>query len=163
LQLQYDNDAHCRTRLATKQTRQSVEFLIQSDLNLFTKYGSTFGCQRRHVPPTDLSLTCIGAYYLEDLNTLQQKCEYNLIQVQEHILKIASSQWIIYYPIDFPFTIECPFTLISMTVRSSSTITIHYDHGILKCYFRLTALKNSKLQLHILEIGPLYKLTTLII
>ena len=48
--------------LAIGQDHQ-FNLLSQSDLNSCTKYGSTYLCKGRDITRTDLSNTCIGAYY----------------------------------------------------------------------------------------------------
>jgi hypothetical protein len=72
---------------------------------------------------TDLNTTCIGAYYLEDMTSNQQKYKFDLIQAQEHV-HIAVNQLIILPPVDFPTTLKCPKTFTSITIRSSATITV---------------------------------------
>jgi hypothetical protein len=98
---------------------QDHEFTLlrQSDLNSCSQYGSTYLCKGREVLRTDLNTTCIGAYFLEDLTSIQQKCKFDLIEAQEHVFQIAANQWIISSPIDFP-------TFTSIAIRSSSIITV---------------------------------------
>jgi hypothetical protein len=50
--------------------------------------------------------------------TIQQKCQFNLIQAQKHVFQIPSNQWIIFSPTDFPTTIKYPPTFTSITARS---------------------------------------------
>jgi hypothetical protein len=73
---------------------QDHEFnlLSQSDLNSCAQYGSTYLCKGQDVLRTDLNTTCIGAYYLEDLSSIQEKCKFNFIKAQEHIFQIAANQ-----------------------------------------------------------------------
>jgi hypothetical protein len=41
----------------------------------------------RDVLRMDLITTYIGAYYLEDLTSIQQKCKFEIIEAQEHFFK----------------------------------------------------------------------------
>ncbi len=49
--------------LAIGQDHQ-FNLLSQSDINLCTKYGSTYLCKGRDVLRTNLNMTCIEAYYI---------------------------------------------------------------------------------------------------
>ncbi len=72
----------------------------------------------------DLSTTCIGFYYLENFDALQEKCKFDPIEAQEHVFQLARNNWIISLSVEFPTTIKCPNTFTSITVRSSSQITV---------------------------------------
>ena len=100
------------------------KLLSQSDLNSCTQYGPTYMCKGRDVMRTDLDTTCLGAYYLENLEAIQQRCKFDLIPSQEHVFQIESNKWIISSPSDFSTTIKCPSTFQSITIRSSSVITV---------------------------------------
>ena len=97
----------CKDVLAIGQEHQ-FNLLSQSDMNLCAHYGSTHLCKGQDVLITDFNTTCIGAYYLEDLTFIRQKCKFNLFQAQEHIFSNRANQWIILSPIDFPTTLNCP-------------------------------------------------------
>ena len=109
--------------LAIGQEHQ-FNLLSQSDLTACTKYGSTYLCKGRDVTRTDLTNTCIGAYYLEDLSSIQAKCKFDLIKAQEHVFQLASNTWLISSPIDFSTTIKCPSTFTTIAIRSSATVTV---------------------------------------
>jgi hypothetical protein len=64
---------------------------------------------------TDLSTTCIGAYYLENLVAIKEKCKLDLIEAQEHVFQLANNKWLISSPIVLP---------TAFTIRSSSQITV---------------------------------------
>jgi hypothetical protein len=109
--------------LAIGQDHQ-FNLLSQSDLNSCTQYGSTYLCKGRDVLRTDLENTCLGAYYLENIDTIHTKCKFTLIPPQEHVFQISSNKWIISSPSDFSTIIKCPHTFQSITVRKSATITV---------------------------------------
>ena len=109
--------------LAIGQDHQ-FNLLSQSDLNSCTQYGSTYLCKGRDVLRTDLDTTCLGAYYLENIDTIHSKCKFNLIPPQEHVFQISSNKWIISSPSDFSTIIKCPSTFQSITIRKSATITV---------------------------------------
>ena len=50
---------------------QQFKILSQSDLNSCTKYGTTFLCKGCDVMGKKLEDTCLGAYYLEHLESFQ--------------------------------------------------------------------------------------------
>ena len=89
------------------------------------------GRKKSRIETIYLRVTSVGrflafpqAYYLEDLNSIQQKCKFNLIKAQEHVFQLASNIWIISSPIDFSTTIKCPSTFTTIAIRSSATITV---------------------------------------
>jgi hypothetical protein len=98
--------------------------LSQSDLNSCTQYGNRYYCKGRDFLRTDLDNTCLGSYYLENIDAIRSKCKFNLITPQEHIFQITSNKWIIYLPSDFSTIINCPSTFQSVTIRKSATITV---------------------------------------
>jgi hypothetical protein len=65
--------------------------LSQSDMNLCTQYGSTHLCKERDVLRTYLNTTCIGAYYVVDLTSIEQKCKFDLMPAKEHVFQIAAN------------------------------------------------------------------------
>jgi hypothetical protein len=79
-------------------------------------------CKGRDILRTYISTTCIGAYYLENLDAIKEKCKFDLIEAQEHVANIL--------PVDFPTTIKCPNTFTSITVRSSSQIAVPPEHQV---------------------------------
>jgi hypothetical protein len=81
-------------------------------------------CKGRDVLRTDVSRTCIGAYYFKNIDTIQDKCKFYLIPAQEHFFQLASNKWLIYSPINFPTTIKCPTTFTPITIRSSAQIIV---------------------------------------
>ncbi len=109
--------------LAIGQNHQ-FNLLSQSDLNSCTQYGTTYLCKGRDVLRTDLESTCLGSYYLENIDAIHTKCKFDLIPPQEHVFQIASNKWIISSPSDFSTIIKCPSTFNSITIRKSTTITV---------------------------------------
>ena len=112
-----------RDLLAIGQDHQ-FNLLSQSDLNSCTQYGATYLCKGRDVLRTDLENTCLGSYYLENIDAIHSKCKFNLIPPQEHVFQISSNKWIISSPLDFSTIIKCPSTFQSITVRKSASITV---------------------------------------
>ena len=50
-------------------------------------HGATFLCQNHDVIGKDLAATCIGAYYLQDLPSIQEQCQFNMV-LQRNTLSI---------------------------------------------------------------------------
>jgi hypothetical protein len=73
-----------RDLLAIGQEHQ-FNLLSQSDLNSCTQFGSTYMCKGRDVVRTDLNTLCIGAYYLEDFSSIQNKCKFDLAPAKEQV------------------------------------------------------------------------------
>ncbi len=73
---------------------------------------------------TDLETTCLGSYYLENIDAIHTKCKFDLIPPLEHVFQIASNKWIISSPSDFSTIIKCPLTFQSVTIRKSASITV---------------------------------------
>jgi hypothetical protein len=67
--------------LAIGQDHQ-FNFLSQSDLNSCTQYGTTYLCKGRDVLRKDLDNTCLGSYYLENIDAIHSKCKFDLILPQ---------------------------------------------------------------------------------
>ena len=109
--------------LAIGQEHQ-FKLLSQSNLNSCKKYGSTYLCKGRDVMRTDLKNTCLGAYYLEDLPSIYEKCKFTMQPAQEHVFQISSNKWLISSPTVFSTTVKCPTTFTSVTIRRSTLLTI---------------------------------------
>jgi hypothetical protein len=59
--------------LAIGQEHQ-FNLLSQSDLNSCTQYGTNYLCKDRDVLRTDLDTTCLGSYYLDNIDAIHAKC-----------------------------------------------------------------------------------------
>jgi hypothetical protein len=73
-------------------------------------------CKGRDVFKTDLSTMCFGAYYLKNLDAIEDNCEFKLIPGQEHVFQLESSKWLISSSISFPTTIKCANNFTSITI-----------------------------------------------
>jgi hypothetical protein len=101
-----------------------MEQLTFAKVNSCTQYGTTYLCKGHDVLRTDLETTCLGSYYLENIDAIHSKCKFDLIPPQEHVFQIASNKWIVSSHLDFSTIIKCPSMFQSVTIRKSASITV---------------------------------------
>ena len=100
------------------------KLMDQTDFLSCKHYGTTFLCKDREVIGKDLATTCIGAYYLQDLTSIQAQCQFNMVPAKEYTFNLGNNKWLISTPNSYTSTLRCPSTFKTISIQTTTLITV---------------------------------------
>ena len=93
-------------------------------IDILQVHGATFLCQNHDVIGKDVSATCIGEYYLQDLPSIQEQCQFNMVPAKEHTFNLGNDKWLISTPNSYTSTLQCPYTFKTISIQTTTLFTI---------------------------------------
>ena len=88
------------------------------------QYGTTFLSKDRDVIGKDLATTCIGAYYLQELTSIQEQCQFNMVPTKEYTFKLGNDKWLISTPHSYTSTLRCLSSFKTIPIQTTAAVTV---------------------------------------
>ena len=107
--------------LAVSEDHQ-FKLMDQAEFLSWKQYGTTFLCKDHDVVEKDLASTCIGAYYLQNLTSIQlQSNSTKILQGNKYTFKLGTDKWFISTPESYTSTLQCPSNFKTISAAQTTT------------------------------------------